>query len=344
MAVIKINSPVEIQTNNDGDAGVFIETNQIRTTTGTQGITITDNSISITSDDKSPFSITKNSPSAAIITGVSSISGLQTPTQPTEAANKQYVDDAVAGGGSGGNYLPLAGGTMDNMASIIMNDAGTRATLMGSEVRLNNTETLASNTLTSNSLSIYEPNTDLMANLSTAGLEFSGNATVSGLAVPTANNQAANKQYVDYMKNVFQLGNTYIFGSAGCNLVITLIYPRFDSWTDNSPARFLGNNIINGYAWFDAQVKSATTIDITDIFTNNGFYVRGSSLYITRTQNFPMYSNNGPTNQNAYFNFSLTGSANNLGRITMTAFPQANGHFFFFNFTLPQGIEIGYNE
>lgn len=39
------------------------------------------------------------------------ITGLETPTQPTDAANKQYVDDAVAGGGSG-DYLPLAGGTM----------------------------------------------------------------------------------------------------------------------------------------------------------------------------------------------------------------------------------------
>lgn len=36
------------------------------------------------------------------------ITGLETPTQPTDAANKQYVD-AVAGGGSG-DYLPLAGG------------------------------------------------------------------------------------------------------------------------------------------------------------------------------------------------------------------------------------------
>lgn len=218
----------------------------------------------------------------------SHITGIETPTQPTDAANKQYVDDAVAGATPSGDYLPLAGGTMD----------GT--------------------------------------------INMGGNA-ITNVATPSADTDVSNKQYTDYMKNVFNLGNTYIFGTAGCNINITLIYPRFDSWTDNSPSRFLGNNIISGYAWFDSQVTSATTIDITDIFTNNGFYVRGSTLYITRTQNFPMYSNNGPTNQNAYFNFSLTGSANNLGRITMTAFPQANGHFFFFNFTLPQGIEIGYN-
>lgn len=41
------------------------------------------------------------------------ITGLETPTQPTDAANKQYVDDAVAGATPSGDYLPLAGGTMD---------------------------------------------------------------------------------------------------------------------------------------------------------------------------------------------------------------------------------------
>lgn len=144
------------------------------------------------------------------------IENIAIPTTDYQAANKKYVDDAVAGGEGGGEYLPLAGGTMDNMASIIMNDAGTRATLMGSEVRLNNTETLASNTLTSNSLSIYEPNTDLMANLSTAGLEFSGNATVSGLATPTADNQAANKQYVDNAVASSGGGVTFL-GEGGTN-------------------------------------------------------------------------------------------------------------------------------
>ena len=35
-----------------------------------------------------------------------------TPEAGTDAANKTYVDNAVAGGGGGGSFLPLAGGTM----------------------------------------------------------------------------------------------------------------------------------------------------------------------------------------------------------------------------------------
>ena len=40
------------------------------------------------------------------------ITGLATPTVSTDAATKQYVDQAVEDASSTGNYLPLAGGTM----------------------------------------------------------------------------------------------------------------------------------------------------------------------------------------------------------------------------------------
>lgn len=47
-----------------------------------------------------------------ITMGSHKITGLATPTVSTDAATKQYVDQAVEDASSTGNYLPLAGGTM----------------------------------------------------------------------------------------------------------------------------------------------------------------------------------------------------------------------------------------
>ena len=230
------------------------------------------------------------------------ITGLETPTQPSDAANKQYVDDAVAGG-SGGEYLPLAGGTMNDMASIIMNDAGTRATLMGSEVRLNNTETLASNTLTSNSLSIYEPNTDLMANLSTSGLEFSGNATVSGLANPTNANDAANKAYVDAAVTGGGGGVTFL-GEGGNNTAhffafdlgsAVMLVGRFLSAEFGPNAEFtvgidLGVQPYSFNAMIPMTYYSTSNQGAGTIFTLMG---TGSNTYLRCTANTTDFNGNG---------------------------------------------------
>lgn len=57
------------------------------------------------------------------------ITGLETPTQPTDAANKQYVDDAVAGGGGGGITFLGEGGT--NTAHFFAFDLGSAVMLVG---------------------------------------------------------------------------------------------------------------------------------------------------------------------------------------------------------------------
>lgn len=60
--------------------------------------------------------------SGAINMGNNKITNLATPTDPTDATTKQYVDSAVSGGVSG--YLPLTGGTMaSDTATINMNGA-----------------------------------------------------------------------------------------------------------------------------------------------------------------------------------------------------------------------------
>ena len=52
-----------------------------------------------------------------VLNGTGRVQGIDTVSATTDAANKTYVDTAVAGAGSG-TFLPLAGGTMDSSALI----------------------------------------------------------------------------------------------------------------------------------------------------------------------------------------------------------------------------------
>lgn len=213
------------------------------------------------------------------------ITGLETPTQPTDAANKQYVDDAVAGSGSG-DYLPLAGGTMDG------------------------------------------------------AINMGGNA-ITNVATPSADTDASNKQYTDYMKNCFQIGlmSTY---PIYYDLRSTLIIPKFRSWQDKTPQNFLISSILSGVVSFPNGVTSPSTIDLTQMFTNNKFYLNSLDTALTenRTQDFPIYNNNGATGGNIHFNFS---SNENKGSISITI-PRTNANTFaFFTFITPRGISISYN-
>lgn len=131
-----------------------------------------------------------------------------TPTVWSDAANKKYVDDAVAGvsGGSTGSYLPLTGGTASGIISV--KPAGKyRTSLGGDRITFNISDTSAPPNSSILSLvqhsEIYD-DTEETTVVSTIEVSYNqntnvnnGNVIIRGVKSPVNNFDAANKAYVD---------------------------------------------------------------------------------------------------------------------------------------------------
>lgn len=132
------------------------------------------------------------------------LNGVATPTKNNDAANKKYVDDAVAsvsGGGSSGDYLPLTGGTISGTLKV------------GSSPMFNTTITNTYIGITRNTsarsddpsvLSLVKQSvssstaTDMIKISYEQGLDVTtGSVILRGIKNPTASYDAANKAYVD---------------------------------------------------------------------------------------------------------------------------------------------------
>lgn len=136
------------------------------------------------------------------------------PTQPMEAATKQYVDQH--GGGAGGDCLPLSGGTMTGPLTL----AADPTTAMGAATK---------------------QYADKMLPL--AGGTMTGNLLLNG--DPTQDNGAATKKYVD---------DAVAGGASGGSVtVLTGTTSNRDDWSDLHRTMFLVNeSLVLIYAWFKA--------------------------------------------------------------------------------------------
>ena len=115
------------------------------------------------------------------------------PTQPMEAATKQYVDQH--GGGASGDFLPLSGGTLTGNLTIkktapmiALNPTADDEVHAYIEARYE----VADNHV----LNVKCDNTGLVINGSKNTVSMRG-AKLTEVAAPTAPNDGANKQYVD---------------------------------------------------------------------------------------------------------------------------------------------------
>ena len=116
------------------------------------------------------------------------ISMVADPVDVMDAANKEYVDNAVAGVKPTGDYLPLSGGTMSGDINMGVNNS---VRFGATNYALYQNEGTGHLVLTGNS------NTDIVEMNNIGTLQFGNKTTIQNVKTPTNNGDAAPKSYVD---------------------------------------------------------------------------------------------------------------------------------------------------
>lgn len=116
------------------------------------------------------------------------ISMVANPAEAMDAANKEYVDNAVAGVKPTGDYLPLTGGTMSGDINMGVNNS---VRFGAANYALYQNEDTGHLVLTGNS------NTDIVEMNNIGTLQFGNKTTIQNVNTPKNNGDAAPKSYVD---------------------------------------------------------------------------------------------------------------------------------------------------
>jgi hypothetical protein len=116
------------------------------------------------------------------------ISMVADPVEAMDAANKEYVDNAVAGVKPTGDYLPLTGGTMSGDINMGVNNS---VRFGAANYALYQNKDTGHLVLTGNS------NTDIVEMNNIGTLQFGNETTIRNVGTPKNNGDAAPKSYVD---------------------------------------------------------------------------------------------------------------------------------------------------
>ena len=116
------------------------------------------------------------------------ISMVANPAEAMDAANKEYVDNAVAGVKPTGDYLPLTGGTMSGDINMGVNNS---VRFGAANYALYQNEDTGHLVLTGNS------NTDIVEMNNIGTVQFGNETTIRNVKTPTNNGDATPKSYVD---------------------------------------------------------------------------------------------------------------------------------------------------
>ena len=116
------------------------------------------------------------------------ISMVATPAEAMDAANKEYVDNAVAGVKPTKDYLPLTGGTMSGDINMGVNNS---VRFGAANYALYQNEDTGHLVLTGNS------NTDIVEMNKIGTVQFGNETTIRNIKTPTNNKDATPKSYVD---------------------------------------------------------------------------------------------------------------------------------------------------
>ena len=116
------------------------------------------------------------------------VSMVGTPVDILDAANKEYVDNAVTGVSPAGKYLPLSGGTMSGDINMGVNNS---VRFGAANYALYQNKGTGHLVLTGNS------NTDIVEMNNIGTVQFGNETTIRNIKTPTNNGDATPKSYVD---------------------------------------------------------------------------------------------------------------------------------------------------
>ena len=116
------------------------------------------------------------------------ISMVADPVEAMDAANKEYVDNAVAGVKPTGDYLPLTGGTMSGNINMGVNNS---VRFGSANYALYQNEGTGHLVITGNS------NTDIVEMNNIGTVQFGNETTIKNVKTPTNNGDVTPKSYVD---------------------------------------------------------------------------------------------------------------------------------------------------
>ena len=202
------------------------------------------------------------------------ISMVADPVEAMDAANKEYVDNAVAGVKPTGDYLPLTGGTMSGDINMGVNNS---VRFGSANYALYQNEGTGHLVLTGNS------NTDIVEMNNIGTLQFGNKTTIQNVKTPTNNGDAAPKSYVDgqiaVAKNDVQEQMQGYLPLTGGRLSGNLIMGRgshidfeegahleydtdfgFGVQTDGGSVGIVSNNKLITYSISDVSVVPGTTV------------------------------------------------------------------------------------
>ena len=192
------------------------------------------------------------------------INDVGTPVSDTDAANKQYVDNAITNSEAtiAETYLPLSGGVLTGNVSLKDN---------------NITQV---NQLSGNNLKLFS-NANIVLQAGSGGIS-ANNKTISNLSNPTLSNDAVNKQYVDNaIANEIQ---TYSSGGYSAKFSGSLgkIFSPFNFVNANPGDWFFNDSELCSFVH---GILGNVTISVDGVVSgNNVVAVFTASMTVTETQ------------------------------------------------------------
>lgn len=211
--------------------------------------------------------------------GANVIANVGAPTNPTDAATKKYVDDAVTGVTPTESYLPVAGGTMEGNLN------------MGNH-QITNVDTFTATNIIIKGTAEASASIKVTGDASRSEIDLndaSNNPVVlKGVDTPANNNDAANKSYVDAVDAKLTTVNSELTGVKNTVTTLNSTVEGIVSGTGDTPYLKLAGGTMTG-ALTLSGAPVADNDAVTKKYVDDGVN-EASELTLTANESVSLFS------------------------------------------------------